>query len=709
MLPSAPGAIWLHAVSVGEVIAAIELLKRMRAEMPYAPLYVSVTTLAGRAMADQKLKGLADGVFYTPLDYCFAVRRVLRQLRPALLVVMETEIWPNLWREAKRFGCGMVVVNARISDRAVGRYNAMRWFFSPVLRQANVILAQSQQDVDRYRALGGDAVLGGNLKYDFDPRNAKPPQAVTDIIRLSEPEHIWIAASTMPPAETGDIDEDDAVLDAYERLMEFYPKLLLILVPRKPERFDIVSNKLVSRKLMFMRRSYTTVGERVPLPCVLLIDTIGELSSLFPLADVVFMGGTLAKRGGHNILEPAFFSKPVIAGPHMENFAAIAEEFTAAGAMVRMESDLVAAVDELLDDPAKRSAIGARALELAESKRGATARAMTEITRVYELAIPKAYRWYLPLITFLWRHGSRIKRGRDYAKRGKLHAPVVSVGGISMGGAGKTPFVMWLARRLKNPAILTRGYKRRNAESHTILKAGEPAPVSITGDEAQIFLRSGIAPLGIGADRYKAGLVLEERFHPGVILLDDGFQHWKLERSLDIVLIDALDPLANGLLREGPSALERAGAVVITRTDARRSYAGLRKLIARYSHAHVFTARVKADSWIEWDGTGTPAAFCGLANPSSFWKTLEQLGIKPVYKWSFGDHHHYKPRELQRVKSQAIAAGAGILLTTEKDFVNLPLDAAQIVAPLKLAYLRIDMEVDGEAQLLALVQRLQRP
>ena len=210
--------------------------------MPYTPRYVSVTTLAGRAMADEKLKGLADAVFYTPLDYCSAVRRVLRRLRPSVLVVMETEIWPNMWREAKRFGCGLVVVNARISDRAVGRYQKLRWFFAPVLRQADVILAQSAQDVDRYRATGGDAVLGGNLKYDFDPRNATPPEPVRELIRMSEPEHIWIAASTMPPAETGDIDEDDVVLDAYQRLMEFYPRMLLILVPRRPERFDIVAN-----------------------------------------------------------------------------------------------------------------------------------------------------------------------------------------------------------------------------------------------------------------------------------------------------------------------------------------------------------------------------------------------------------------------------------------------------------------------------------
>ena len=210
--------------------------------------------------------------------------------------------------------------------------------------------------------------------------------------------------------------------------------------------------------------------------------------------------------------------------------------------------------------------------------------------------------------------------------------------------------------------------------------------------------------MGIGADRFKTGQILEERFHPAVILLDDGFQHWKLERAMDIVLIDALDPLASGLLREGPGGLSRAGAIVITRTDPRRTYAGLRAMIARYSHAPIFTARVKAEQWVEWDGLGKAAAFCGLANPASFWKSLEQLGIEPVCHWCFGDHHRYKPRELQRMKSQAVAAGANVLLTTEKDFENLPPGAAEIVAPLKIAYLRIDVEVDNETELLGLVR-----
>ena len=208
---AAPGAIWVHAVSVGEVLSAVELLRRFRASYADVPLFVSTTTLAGRAAAEQKLAALAEGIFFAPVDWCFAVRRVLRTLRPRVLVVMETEIWPNLWREAKRTGCGLVVVNGRISERAWPRYRAWRWFFRRVLGLADVILAQNELSRARYADLGapGERVrVGGNLKYDFDPERVRTPEVVEEFVRRAAPEGIVVAASTMPPAEAGDVDED---------------------------------------------------------------------------------------------------------------------------------------------------------------------------------------------------------------------------------------------------------------------------------------------------------------------------------------------------------------------------------------------------------------------------------------------------------------------------------------------------------------------
>ena len=211
------GAIWFHAVSVGEVFSCVELIRVMRATHPHTRMYVSTTTLAGRDTADLKLEGLADGVFFAPLDYRSAVRRVLRRLRPAAVVVLETEIWPNLYRESKRAGASLIVANGRISDRALPRYRRWNWFFHHVLSCADMIFAQSAEDEHRFVAAGArlDHVqVAGNLKYDFNPPSSGIAPSIADFLDRTKPEKIWIAASTMPPADSTDVDEDDLVLQA---------------------------------------------------------------------------------------------------------------------------------------------------------------------------------------------------------------------------------------------------------------------------------------------------------------------------------------------------------------------------------------------------------------------------------------------------------------------------------------------------------------
>ena len=356
---TSPGAIWLHAVSVGEVLSCVELLRGLRATLPRTAVFVSTSTLAGRAMAGDKLAGLAHGVFYAPVDYAFAVRRILRTLRPSVVAIAETEIWPNLIREVKRTAAGLTIVNGRISDRALPRYLRFRRFFRAALSGVDSVLAQSDAMRDRFLAIGApaDSVrTGGNLKYDFAARAADPKSPVLAWIAQLRPAQVWIAASTMPPAEPGDVDEDDAVLEAFREAARRHPHLALILAPRKPERFDVAARKLEAAGIGYVRRSKLEEADdkersSAPLARVLLLDTIGELSGLFGLADVVFMGGTLARRGGHNILEAALFGKPVIAGPHMENFQAIADDFRAASAYVEIgqAAELAGALDRLLD------------------------------------------------------------------------------------------------------------------------------------------------------------------------------------------------------------------------------------------------------------------------------------------------------------------------------------------------------------------------
>lgn len=720
------GAVWLHAVSVGEVLTAMELLRRLKIALPGVPLYVSTTTLTGRTMAEEKLKDLADGVFFLPFDYAAAIRRVIRRIRPGVLVVMETEIWPNLFREVKRGGASVLIVNGRISDRAAPRYQRLAWFFRRVLHHADRILVQSPRDQERFLAAGAPparTLVAGNLKYDFAATAVSVPAVITSLLERVKPQHVWIAASTMPPAEPSDPDEDDAVIEAFRRLAPTHPGLLLILAPRKPERFDAAAAKLAG--LPCLRRSRLAESDTLALPGVLLLDSIGELSGLFRLADVVFMGGTLAHRGGHNILEPAFHARAVIAGPHMENFAAIAEEFTAAGALIRIQqaAELPAAVERLLASEEQRSAIGACALRLAQQKRGAVTRVASEIAHWHGQSVPRAIhtpgeRLFLMPLAWIWTAVGAALRKSRYSRRETLRTPVVSVGGIAMGGTGKTPFVLWLAEKLRergfSVGFLTRGYRRRHPEPVTLISAGGPASTRLTGDEAQLLVRSGLGPVGIGADRCQCGKALESQYAPTVILLDDGFQHVRLARNLDIVLIDSLDPFRGGVfpcgrLREPPSSLARADVIILTRTRSGRSYAGLeQELHLLNPEAPIFHARVTPLHWTDgrerWAPSALPfrrmAAFCGLANPSSFWNSLDELDIPVVMRFPFGDHHNYSPRELLRLARRCEQLNVEALLTTEKDAVNLPEDAAELLAPARICWLRIGMAVDREQELL---------
>ena len=708
---------------MGEILASLEFAREMRAEFPHSPLFVSTSTLAGRATAEQKLGALADGVFFAPVDYVLAVRRVLRTLQPALVVIVETEIWPNLFREVQRSGAGLAIVNGRISDRALPSYLRLRRIFPVVLAAVDAVLAQTEQMRQRFLAIGAPRVtLGGNLKYDFTPSVADAASPVVQLIACARPAKVWIAASTMADEQ---VDEDDAVIAAWRQMRGVF----LMLVPRKPERFDVVAAKLDAAGIAYVRRSRLNADALLSAPpLVLLLDSIGELGGLFGLADCVFMGGTLAARGGHNILEPALFGKAVIVGPHMENFAEIATEFRAARALVEVAGaqDLALAVQRLL---ANDGGVGGRALECAEARRGATARAVAAMRDIY--SVPRyrpAMPWYLlaSALARVWRKEGARRRRRDYGRQCKLDVPVIGIGNLTMGGTGKTPCVLRLAELLRErgrmPGILTRGYGRTSPSPVLALPLGAALRTEESGDEPQIFLRARVAPVGIGADRYRSGTLLRQKFGPDVMLLDDGFQHVRLERNFDVVLLDALNPFGGGevfpvgRLREPMDALARADAIVITRSEASDLAPAIERAVRRWNpRAPVFRARIEPEYWVELrtgryfrtdelqlDRVGV---FCGLGNPRSFYRTLDALGTRYVDCVEFQDHHRYLPNELTRVAQQLHRQGAVALVTTEKDAVNLCQDADELLAPLPLYWLKIGMRIEGEAELMTEIER----
>jgi 3-deoxy-D-manno-octulosonic-acid transferase len=659
-----PGGIWLHAVSVGEVLSALSLIQKLRAALPDTPIFVSTTTLAGRDLAQSRLAPCVDGIFFAPVDFTFAVRRVLRRLAPALIINFETELWPIRLLEARRSGARWAQVNARISDRAWPSYQRLAWLFRPFLPLVDFLAAQSEADGQRFRALGysGPIVYAGNLKFDFDPTSKPIPPELLAYLSGQQARPLWIAASTTGPVDPGDLDEDDLILDAYAQLEG---RVRLLIAPRKPERFEIVAEKIARRGLRFRRRSQLTGAESGDL---LLLDSIGELAPLFELSSVVFMGGTFNQTQGHNILEPACFGKPILTGPNMRNFAAIFELFLARRALkvVAQPELLASAVKQALGE----SEMAARGRELALSLRGVSTRLCEQLLPELGRGVPHHLFPLYPLLRPLSAPWVWVSR-RPVSPR-RLPLPVVSIGNLSMGGTGKTPLTLALAAAMtaagKRVAILTRGFGRRS-HSDLICLPGSSHSAAATGDEAQLFLRAGF-PVAIGSDRYRAGLALLDQYPADILLLDDGFQHRRLHRDYDIVVIDTLRPFPGwacppaGLLREPFSALDRAHAFVLTRLGRNVDPLGLRSLLPQRP---LFCPESR-----EALPTLAPSpalAFCGLGNPASFRRSLDRLGHASIPLIPYPDHHFYSPSDLKYLSSLAPQ-----LITTAKDAVKLPPD-----------------------------------
>jgi 3-deoxy-D-manno-octulosonic-acid transferase len=357
--------IWIHAVSVGEVLAARILVKPLKQRFPGHRVFISTTTMTGGAVA-RAGSGGADGLFYAPFDWPGPVRRALQALKPRLLLLVETELWPNLIHEARRQGTRVAVVNGRISDRSFGRYRLVRAFLRVVLAEVDLLLMQTEEYARRVTLIGAPPErvrVVGNLKYDA-PGSPDVPEALGRLLS-SGSGPLWVAGSTVA-------GEEERVLAAFRRVLESFPDARLLIAPRHPERFDDVLVRIEAAGFRCVRR--TRLGEGPWGGAgVLLLDTIGELAGVYPAATVVFVGGSLVPSGGHNVLEPALAGKAVIVGPHMENFQEIADTFLAEGALVQVRSDdeLGTALLELLGDAGRRDEIGRRARSLVERNRGA--------------------------------------------------------------------------------------------------------------------------------------------------------------------------------------------------------------------------------------------------------------------------------------------------------------------------------------------------
>ena len=359
--------IWVHAVSVGEVMAAHPLIRELRKRYPDRKLLLSTVTVTGNLTARQRVPE-ADAVFYFPFDYPWVVRRVIGSIRPAIVLVAETELWPNFFRELKRQGIPSAVINGRISPRSYGNYRKISGFFRQVFDHVDLFCMQSEEDAARIRDIGAKperVLVTGNLKFD-----QKIPPAQRPPLSIPEGRKVITAGSTHR-------GEEAILLETFTKLRKRHPDLLMVIAPRHPERFDEVCGLITNAGYECQRRTRLKGAVRD----IVLLDTIGELRSFYGVCDIAFVGGSLVKVGGHNLLEPAAMKKPVIFSRYMFNFKEISEALIQAdgGVMVKDKEDLYHRLLSLLDDRQAAAAMGERAFSVIAANSGATSRTIDAI------------------------------------------------------------------------------------------------------------------------------------------------------------------------------------------------------------------------------------------------------------------------------------------------------------------------------------------
>ena len=377
--------IWIHAVSVGEVLTISRVVEVLKAQLPGWRIVVSTTTDTGQKLGRQHFG--ENNVFYLPLDLPFAVRPFLQALSPKLLVLAESEFWPNLLHWARLSGTAVAVVNARVSDRSLPGYLRFRKLLQPVMRDIDLFLAQSDEDARRLVQIGAapDRLqVSGNLKFEVKlPAKSDIVGQFSNAIQRDNIGPVIVAGSTLDGEET-------ILLEMFRSVATEYPGALLVLAPRHPERFNTVVDLLVSSGIGFQRRSQWD-GSKPIAGGILLLDTIGELASLYEFADLTFIGGSLVPRGGHNVLEAAQFGKAILVGPHTENFRDIIDIFRRADALrVVTPQSLTPTVLQLLENHDERAAPGQRALEVMRAQQGATERTVNALLGLLQEHAPAA-------------------------------------------------------------------------------------------------------------------------------------------------------------------------------------------------------------------------------------------------------------------------------------------------------------------------------
>ena len=625
--------IWVHAASVGEIVATSPLIKEFRREFPKSPILVSVVTTSGYEMAHRIIKD-ADAIIYFPLDLPFVAASVLRRIHPRIFLNVETELWPNFFMTARQLHIPVMMVNGRISEKSVRRYKYMFSILTDMINTVKFFAMQSQIDANYIMELGAPPELvtvTGNTKFDQTYTDVTPEERekILADMGLKDADGILLAGSTHR-------GEEDYVLRAFKAVRETHPKARLVIAPRELLRTREVIG--ICKSAGFTVGTRTELQKRPPNnEDVIILDTIGELGQVYSVGDVIYVGGSLVTHGGHNILEPAAHGKAIIVGHHMENFKDTHALFKNRNACITVNSpdELVEQTRKLFDDAQHRKQLEDETLKIVLENRGASRKSailLRQVLTEYEarenarhphttqkienirtyfghlIHIKKAdgismhiVMGVLYLFSLVYEQLVNIKllgyrlgiSGKD-----KLNCYVISLGNITVGGTGKTPTAQRLAREIRDlgyrVVILNRGYRSKWHGEIGVVSDGKTLHMDAAeaGDEAYMLAKHlPNVPVLIGAERAVTGKYAIEHFGAEVAILDDGYQHWQLIRDMDILLVDAVNVFGNGhllprgTLRESMSHISRADVCLITKVDqaAEGAVNGIRETVHRYN------------------------------------------------------------------------------------------------------------------------------
>ena len=751
--------IWLHAASVGEIVAASPLVKEFHKEFPRRPILVSVVTSSGYDMAKRILKD-ADSIIYFPMDLPFLGERVIKRIRPGVFMPVETELWPNFLKAIRKYKIPAMMVNGRISDKSVKRYHYLRGLLKDMLGTIDKFCMQSPIDAQYIIQLGADPSLvtvTGNTKFDqtYTSVSESERKELCEKLHLAGAYPILMAGSTHR-------GEEEILLDSFLKIKKEYPTAKMILAPRDIMRAGDLSRMVQKKGMTSMLR---TEADKSSGGDVILLDTIGELGRLYSVGDIVFVGGSLIEQGGHNILEPAAHGKAILVGPYMFNFKDSYALFSGRGACltVHNEGELTDTILRLLSNEEEKRAMEQQTLQIIAENGGAAIKSREELRELldrvgerrvsihkerfldhkervmqylYTLVYDGEEGFFRSSVLALLRfcsiiYGAMVALNLGMFKKGiipqtKLNATVISLGNITVGGTGKTPTAERIAKWIRDEgyrvAILNRGYRAKWKGSVGVVSDGSKIYMSASeaGDEAYLLAKNlpGVAVI-IGSDRSKTGAHAINKFGVDVLILDDGYQHWKLDRDLDIVLIDAAANsfgnnyiLPRGTLRETLPNLDRADICLLTKVDQAED--GNCELVCdtirKYNrHApiiqsiHDSVCFLEIADWyksipdsevdLETINGQRIIAFSAIGNPKSFEQSLASRGAEIVDAIRFQDHHDYTMAEMQDILESALQKNVRALVTTEKDAVKIPPEFIHSKRGLPVYILKMELKI----------------